>query len=96
MTVESAVTWLYISSVKLMARQGALQRRLESEGVIGVSPPAVPGVAIVIAAWMLDPAICTAMSLGSPTVDINCLTDLDRLLRALELRRACSSPTRGR
>src|SRR6478609_4984702 len=50
---------------------------------------AEPGVAIVIAAWMLDPAICAAMSLGSPTVDIIGLTDLDRLLRALGLRRAC-------
>ena len=29
------------------------------------------------------------MSLGSPTVDIIGLTDLDRLLRALGLRRAC-------
>src|ERR1700746_1395012 len=50
---------------------------------------AEPGVAIVIAAWMLDPAICAAMSLGSPTVDIIGLTDLDRLLRTLGLRRAC-------
>ena len=50
---------------------------------------AEPGVAIVIAAWMLDPAICATMSLGSPTVDIIGLTDLDRLLRALGLRRAC-------
>src|SRR3954470_6920246 len=49
------------------------------------------GVAIVIAAWMLDPGICAAMSLGSPTVDITGLADLDRLLRALGLRRACSA-----
>jgi hypothetical protein len=50
-----------------------------------------PGIAIVIAAWMLDPTICAAMSLGSPAVDINGLTDLDRLLRDLGLRRACSA-----
>jgi hypothetical protein len=50
---------------------------------------AQPGIAIVITAWMLDPAICAAMSLGSPMVDIIGLTDLDRLLRALGLRRAC-------
>src|SRR4029077_3766441 len=48
-----------------------------------------PGVAIVIAAWMLDPAICSAMSLGSRAGVIMCLTYLDRRLRALGLRRAC-------
>ena len=52
---------------------------------------AEPGVAIVIAAWMLDPVICATMSLGSPAVDIAGLADLDRLLRALGLRRACSA-----
>jgi hypothetical protein len=50
-----------------------------------------PGVAIVLAAWMLDPAICATMSLGPPTVDIAGLTDLDRLLKALGLRRGCSA-----
>ena len=48
-------------------------------------------MAIVLAAWMLDPAICATMSLGSPTVDIAGLADLDRLLRALGLRRTCSA-----
>src|SRR5215472_14197255 len=52
---------------------------------------AEPGVAIVLAAWMLDPAICATMSLGRPTVDIAALADLDRLLKALGLRRACSA-----
>src|SRR5579862_3278435 len=52
---------------------------------------AEPGVAIVLAAWMLDPAICATMSLGPPRVDIAALADLDRLLRALGLRRACSA-----
>ena len=49
------------------------------------------GVAIVLAAWMLDPAICATMSLGPPSGDIAGLTDVDRLLRALGLRRACSA-----
>src|ERR1700723_993184 len=52
---------------------------------------AEPGVAIVLAAWMLDPAICATMCLGPPTVDIAALADLDRLLRALGLRRTCSA-----
>jgi hypothetical protein len=51
---------------------------------------AAPGVAIVLAAWMLDPAICATMSLGTPTVDVVGLADLDRLLKALGLRRTCS------
>src|SRR6185437_4037255 len=51
---------------------------------------AEPGVAIVLAAWMLDPVVCAAMSLGPPTIDIAGLADLDRLLKAFGLRRACS------
>src|SRR5580698_8438371 len=51
---------------------------------------AAPGVAIVLAAWMLDPAICATMSLGAPTVDLAGLADVDRLLRTLGLRRTCS------
>jgi len=49
-----------------------------------------PGVAIVLAAWMLDPVVCATMSLGAPTVDAAGLADLDRLLKALGLRRTCS------
>src|ERR1700744_2208813 len=49
---------------------------------------AEPGVAIVLAAWMLDPAVCATMSFGPPAVDIAGLVDLDRLLKAFGLRRA--------
>jgi hypothetical protein len=49
-----------------------------------------PGVAIVLAAWTLGPAVCATMILGSPMVDIAGLADLDRLLKALRFRRACS------
>lgn len=51
---------------------------------------AEPGVAIVLAAWMLDPAVCSTMSLGAPTINIAGLADLDRLLKARGLRRRCS------
>ena len=69
-------------------RQVYTERRSDRDVAI---VEAEPGVAIVIAAWMLDPTICAAMSLGSPTVDIIGLTDLNRLLRARGLRRACSA-----
>ena len=74
------------------ALHGRKVRRLYAERRSGRDVAIVeaePGVAIVIAAWMLDPAICATMSLGSPMVDIIGLTDLDRLLKALGLRRAC-------
>ena len=54
---------------------------------------AEPGVAIVLAAWILDPAVCGTMSFGRPTVDIAGLADLDRLLKAVGLRRPCSDET---
>jgi hypothetical protein len=47
-------------------------------------------VAIVLAAWMLDPAICAATSLGPPGADIVGLSNLHRLLKTLGLRRTCS------
>lgn len=49
-----------------------------------------PGVAIVLAAWMLDPATCAEMSFGPPTIDLLSLADLHRLLKAFGLRRTCS------
>jgi hypothetical protein len=82
--VEVYYRWHALHGRKV--RQLYAERRSGREAAI---IEAEPGVAIVIAAWMLDPAICAAMSLGSPTVDISGLTDLDRLLRALGLRRAC-------
>jgi hypothetical protein len=39
-----------------------------------------PGVVIVVAAWMLDPAACAGMALGAPRVAISALDDLHRLL----------------
>ena len=49
-----------------------------------------PGVAIVVAGWMLDPVACAAMALGPPTVDLLGLTDLHQLLKSFGLRRICS------
>src|ERR1700728_2667607 len=72
-------------------RQLYAERRSGREVVV---VEAALGVAIVLAAWMLDPAICATMSLGAPTVDAVGLADLDRLLKALGLRRTCSDEPR--
>ena len=74
--VEVHYRWHALHGRKV--RQLYAERRSGRDVVI---VEAEPGVAIVLAAWMLDPAICAAMSLGAPTVDIAGLTDLDRLLR---------------
>src|ERR1700742_4779304 len=68
-------------------RQLYAERRSGREVVV---VEAEPGVAIVIAAWMLDPTICATMSFGAPTPDVAGLAELDRLLRARGLRRPCS------
>jgi hypothetical protein len=49
-----------------------------------------PGVAIVVAAWMLDPIACAAMSFGPPAVDLLGLADRHRLLMTFGPRRTCS------
>ena len=35
-----------------------------------------PGIVIVVAAWMLDPAACTGMALGAPCVSVSALVEL--------------------
>jgi len=49
-----------------------------------------PGAAIVVAAWMLDPAVCAGMQIGAPHVSVEALTDLHRLLIEHRLRRSFS------
>ena len=74
------------------ALHGRKVRHLYAERKSGrevVVVEAEPGVAIVLAAWMLDATTCATMSLGPPTVDVAGLADLDRLLKALGLRRTC-------
>src|SRR6266478_9066133 len=39
-----------------------------------------PGVVIVVAAWMLDPAACAGMGLGAPRVTLAALAELHQLL----------------
>ncbi len=39
-----------------------------------------PGVVIVVAAWMLDPAACAGMGFGAPRVEVSALIDLHQLL----------------
>src|ERR1700746_2489362 len=83
--VEVHYRWHALHGRKV--RQLYAERRSGREVVV---VEAAPGVAIVLAAWMLDPVICAAMSLGTPTIDVAGLADLDRLLKALGLRRTCS------
>lgn len=61
----------------MAARFGSSMPNDDLEEVVVVE--AAPGVAIVVAAWMLDPVICATMSLGTPTIDVAGLADLDRL-----------------
>src|SRR5215831_6030623 len=46
---------------------------------------------VVVAAWMLDPAACAALTVGEPQVSIPALCDLDRLLLEHRLRRRSSN-----
>jgi hypothetical protein len=49
---------------------------------------ATPGVIIVLAAWMLDPAACAGMKIGVPRADVGALSDLHRLLVEHGFRRS--------
>ncbi|MCC7229238.1 MAG: hypothetical protein IT203_02525, partial [Fimbriimonadaceae bacterium] len=49
-----------------------------------------PGVVIVVASWMLDQGACAGMELGAPQASVEALTELNRVLLDLGLRR--SSP----
>lgn len=48
------------------------------------------GAGIVVAAWMLDPAACAALTVGEPQVAVPALCDLGRLLLEHRLRRGSS------
>ena len=64
-------------------------RRYYSEKRTGADVVVVegePGAAIVVAAWMLDPAACAGMEIGAPHVSVEALVDLHRLLRERGLR----------
>lgn len=50
----------------------------------------LPGIFMVGAAWMLDPAACTGINLGTPRVSLAALSDLDDLLSRRGLRRSSS------
>lgn len=47
-----------------------------------------PGVIIVLAAWMLDPAACAGMEIGAPHAEVTALIDLHRLLVERGFRRS--------
>src|SRR5215203_2030324 len=58
-------------------RRQYLERRAGGE-VVHVE--VAPGIVIVVAAWMLDPAACAGMELGAPRVAVSALAELHRLL----------------
>src|SRR5215213_938563 len=68
-------------------RRQYLERRAGGE-VVHVE--VAPGIVIVVAAWMLDPAACAGMELGAPRVAVSALAELHRLLIEHGFRR--SSP----
>jgi hypothetical protein len=55
---------------------------------------AAPGVVVVLAAWMLDPAACAGMKIGAPRVDIAALSDLRDLLIDRGFRRSSQGDSR--
>src|ERR1700735_234466 len=63
--VEVHYRWHALHGRKV--RQLYAERRSGREVVV---VEAELGVAIVLAAWMLDPAICAMMSLGTPMIDV--------------------------
>src|SRR4051794_33627936 len=75
------------------ALYGRRVRRQYLERCVGgevVHVEVAPGVVIVVAAWMLDPAACAGMVLGTPRVTISTLAELHQLLVEHGFRR--SSP----
>jgi hypothetical protein len=50
----------------------------------------LPGVFMVVAAWMLDASACAGMELGAPRVSLAALSDLDDLLKRRGPRRSSS------
>jgi hypothetical protein len=55
---------------------------------------AAPGVVVVLAAWMLDPAACASMKIGAPHVDVAALSDLCDLLIDRGFRRSSQGDSR--
>ena len=75
--------------IVLLLAYGRLVRQHYSELRAGgrvAHVEAAPGVVVVLAAWMLDPAACTGMKLGAPHLDVAAL----RIPRMLSTRSAGS------
>src|ERR1700752_4521674 len=66
-------------------RRQYVERRASGE-VVHVE--VVPGVVVVVAAWMLDPAACAGMELGAPRVAVTGLIELHQLLTEGGFRRS--------
>ena len=69
------------------AASGASTASSASAGAV-VHVEAAPGVVIVVAAWMLDPAACAGMALGAPRVAVAALDELHHLLIERGFRRS--------
>src|SRR6516165_8782580 len=72
----------------LYGRRVRCQYRERRAGGEIVHVEVAPGVFIVMAAWMLDPAACAGMTLGAPRVSISALAEVHRLLIERGFRRS--------
>ena len=66
-------------------RRQYVERRASGE-IVHVE--VAPGIVIVVAAWMLDPAACAGMALGMPRVTLAALAELHQLLIERGFRRS--------
>src|SRR5271166_541927 len=80
--VEVCYRWHALHGRRL--RRQYTERRAGGEFV---HVEAEPGVVIVVAAWMLDPAACAGMTSGAPRVSLSALADLHHLLTERGFRR---------
>src|SRR5690348_16487495 len=73
------------------ALYGRRVRRFHAEKRAGTDVVLVegePGAAIVVPAWMLDPLVCSSITIGTPRVCLPALSELHPLLIQHGLRRS--------
>ena len=78
----------------LYGRRVPHQYSEQRAGSTVVHVEAAPGVIIVLAEWMLDPAACASMGIGAPRVAVEALIELDPLLVERGFRRSSHSDFR--
>ena len=72
----------------LYGRRVRCQRREQRVAGPVVYLETAPGVVIVAAAWVLDPAVCAGMAFGAPRVAVPALIELHQLLIEHGFRRS--------